>query len=145
MTDRKTIRAALRLAIVELYTVFFLGYSAWLFYRMVSRLTDIDDRWSLEPIGILLLAEMGVDEVLDLFYERGKVSAIQHWWSMIFNIAFFTHFRLYLDTEAFVLVKVVAATVLGSYWSLLGLLGVLLGGLWYWRLPERTEGFIRLP
>lgn len=128
-----------------LYTASFLGYSAWLFYRMVSRLTHIDDRWALEPIGILLLAEIGVDDALDVIYDRGKVSESQHWWSMIFNFAFFTCFRLYLDAEALTLVKEVLTRVIGSGWAVLGFLGALVGCFWYRRLPERAEGFIRLP
>lgn len=130
-----------------LYTASFLGYSAWLFYRMVSRLKGFDDRWALEPIGILLLAEMGVDEMLDVLYDRGKVQEVQHWWSMIFNFAFFTCFRLYLDTEALKLVKEVLAGVIGSSWSPLqvALFGAMVGVFWYLRLPERAEGFLRLP
>ncbi|KAG5368835.1 hypothetical protein CJU90_1065 [Yarrowia sp. C11] len=145
MTDRKTTRFVARHTIVALYTVAFLGYSAWLFYRMVVRLNDNSDRWVLEPIAILLLGEMGVDEALEQLYERGKTSEIQHWWSMIFNFAFFTVFRLYLDTEAFVVVKEAVGGAFRSPWSLAGLEVFVLVFGWYRRLPECSEGFIRLP
>ncbi|AOW02551.1 hypothetical protein B0I73DRAFT_165923 [Yarrowia lipolytica] len=145
MTDKRTTRAVARHAIVGVYTLAFLAYSAWLFYRMVSRLSDNDDNWVLEPIGILLLGEMGVDEALERLYEKGKVTEIQQWWSMMFNFAFFTVFSLYLDTEAWIVMKEAVGDYSRSSWSLIGAGMTLLGLVWYSRLPERAEGFIRLP
>ncbi|KAG5360917.1 hypothetical protein CJU89_4013 [Yarrowia sp. B02] len=144
MLDRKTTREAAKTLAVVLYTVCFVAYSAWFFHRLVRGINR--DSWALEPVGILLLGEMAVDEVLERIYENGKVSEVQHWWSMVTNFAFFTSFRLCLDPEAWALVKGGVVGLLGSILGVCGAEGALLMmAFWYWRLPETSEGHIRLP
>lgn len=121
---------------ISLYTLTTLGYAAWLVFRMITRLPE--DSWMFQLIAVLLLVDMSLDAYLDMLLEHQRVSKKVHIMIVSVNFAFFSSLRLYLDSD-------VCIGTINTYFAIVAVILLFLFAVFYFCLPEKDEGRIRLP